>query len=190
MEVSLLVAEPGHATPNTDFERHWYALRVKPQHERTVSYALQKRGIDRYVPLYKSLRRWADSFKELELPIFPGYLFCRLTTSDMPGVLATPAVYQLVGIGDEPSPIAEDELHTIQRIESAGLPIVPWPWLKEGQQVQIARGPLAGVTGLLAGTAKSWHVVVNIQLLRRGVAVAVDRGDLAPMAATAASAGA
>lgn len=168
--------------------RQWYALRVKPQHERTVSYTLQKKGYERYVPLYKALRRWADSLKELDLPIFPGFVFCRMAPFDVAEVLATPAVYQLVGRGAVPAPIEEHELQDIQRIESAGLPIVPWPCLKEGQRVRIARGPLSGLTGLLAGSAKAWHVVVNIHLLQRGVAVAVDREDIAPLGAAAASA--
>jgi len=174
-----------------DSSRRWYALRVKPQHERTVSYTLQKKGFERYVPIYKAFRRWSDSLKELDLPIFPGYVFCRLGPLDTAEVLATPAVYQLVGRGAAPAPIEDHELHDIQRIESAGLPVVPWPCLKEGQRVRIARGPLSGLTGLLAGSNNAWHVVVNVQLLQRGVAVAVDRGDIAPLAtaATAASGG-
>ncbi len=177
--------EPEEARADSAAQRHWYALRVKPQHERTVSYALQKKGFERYVPLYKALRRWADSLKELDLPIFPGYIFCRIAPNEAPEILATPAVYQFVARGAVPAPIEEHELHVIQRIESAGLPVGPWPYLKEGQQVRISRGPLTGVIGLLASSTKSWHVVVNVQLLQRGVAVTVDRSDLAPLAAAA-----
>jgi len=168
-----------------DSGRQWYVVRVKPQHERTVSYSLLKKGFERYVPLYKTLRRWSESLKELGLPIFPGCVFCRLALEDAPEVLATPAVYQLVGHGAVPVPVEEHELHTIQRIESAGLPIAPWPYLREGQRVQVARGPLTGVTGMLAGSTKTWHVVVNVHLLQRGVAVTVGRSDLAPLAAAA-----
>ena len=189
MESMIVESGAGQIGSGLDHQRQWYALRVKPQHERTVSYSLHKRGFDRYVPLYKSFRRWADSLKELELPIFPGFVFCRLTSFDVPAVLATPAVYQLVGRGSVPAPIEDHELHTVQRIESAGLPVIPWPCLKDGQTVRIARGPLAGLTGLLACSSKTWHVVVNISLLQRGVAVAVDRGDLAPMTMAAAASG-
>lgn len=173
------------AGTSPDFGRQWYALRVKPQHERTVGYALQKKGFERYLPLYKAVRRWADNLKELEMPIFPGHVFCRLALTEAPSVLATPAVYQLVARGCEPEPIEAHQLHIIQRIESAGLPIIPWPFLKAGQTVRITQGPLSGVTGLLAGSTKSWHVVVNVQLLQRGVAVTVNRSDLAPLAAAA-----
>ena len=177
--------QSGAAGLGLDLKRQWYALRVKPQHERTVSYALQKRGFERYVPIYKALRRWSDSIREMDVPIFPGYVFCRLDLLEAAGVLNTPAVYQLATRSGVAAPIEEHELHTIQRIESAGLPVVPWPFLKEGQLVRIARGPLTGVAGMLASSSKTWHVVVNIQLLQRGVAVAIDRSDLAPLAAAA-----
>ena len=76
-------------------------------------------------------------------------------------------------------------MHRIQRIEQAGLPVLPWPYLREGQRVCIAQGPLAGLSGLLASSSKSWHVVVNVQLLQRGVAVTVDPTNLAPLAEAA-----
>jgi transcription antitermination factor NusG len=187
--VTLTVGvEPDLAGTGLLAERQWYALRVKPQHERTVSYALQRKGFERYVPLYKALRRWADSLKDIELPVFPGYVFCRMSPEEAPAVLATPAVYHVISHGAVPAQIEERELHEIQRIESAGLPVGPWPYLKEGQRVRIARGPLAGVTGLLASSNESWHVVVNVQLLQRGIAVAVERGDVAPLATAAATA--
>jgi transcription antitermination factor NusG len=189
MESMIASATPEATVAALDQDRQWYAVRVKPQHERTVSYTFRKKGFDRYVPLYKALRRWADSLKELDLPLFPGYVFCRLASLDVPAVLATPAVYQIVARGNVPAPIAEDELHILRRIESAGLPIAPWPYLKEGQKVRIARGPLTGVSGFLANSAKNWHVVVNMPLLQRGVGVTVAREDLAPMSMVAAAAG-
>jgi transcription antitermination factor NusG len=185
MDSMIAAFGPEETVPGAESVRQWYALRVKPQHERTVSYGLLKRGFEGYVPLYKGLRRWADTLKELDLPVFPGHVFCRLLPADMPLVLTAPAVYHFIARGSLPAPIEEHELHIIQRIESAGLPVVPWPYLKEGQQVRIARGPLSGITGLLACSTKTWHVVVNIHLLQRSVAVAIDRSDLAPLAAAA-----
>lgn len=185
MDTLPVLALPGTVAADAAADRQWYALRVKPQHERTVSYALQKKGFERYLPLYKSLRRWAETWKELDLPVFPGYVFCRFSLFEAPEILSTPAVYHLVTRGSAPVPLEEHELHTIQRIESAGLPIVPWPYLKEGQTVRIARGPLFGVTGMLACSTKAWHVVVNVHLLQRGVAVAIDRSDIAPLVAAA-----
>jgi transcription antitermination factor NusG len=183
MDVLAMAVNPCAVDSGPGLTRQWYAVRVKPQHERTVSYSLSKKGFERYVPLYKALRRWSDSYRELDLPIFPGFVFCRLDLLEVASVLSTPAVYQLAMRGGVAVPIEDRQLHTIQRIESAGLPVVPWPFLKEGQEVRIARGPLTGVDGLLASSTKAWHVVVNIQQLQRGVAVAIDYSDIAPLAA-------
>ncbi|MBM3797997.1 MAG: hypothetical protein FJW31_29045 [Acidobacteria bacterium] len=56
-------------------EREWFAVQVKPQHERTVPYALGRLGFERYVPLCRAVRRWAEGFKELDVPVFAGFVF-------------------------------------------------------------------------------------------------------------------
>ena len=187
MENTPLSVEPEYGPSTQGTERNWYVIRVKPQHERTVSYALARKDFDCYVPLYKAMRRWADSLKELELPLFPGYVFCKMNPGHAPEILRMPAVYQLVGQGSWPAFIEEPELHRIQRIEKAGLPISPWPYLKKGEQVRVASGPLAGLDGMLATTPNTWHVVVNVQLLQRGVAVAVNQRDFITLASAASA---
>lgn len=178
--------QPGTTQIHAAAEPGWHVVRVKPQHERTVAYALQKKEFRCYVPFYKAARRWADGLKELEVPIFPGYVFCLMKAEEASCIVNLPAVYQLLGQGGEPSEIEEPQLHVIQRIEKSGLPISPWPYLKEGQRVTIQTGPLAGVVGLLASTSRSWHVVVNVHLLQRGVAVAVNEKQLALASAAGA----
>lgn len=187
MENTPVGVEPEYVSSTQAGERNWYVIRVKPQHERTVSYALARKDFDCYVPLYTAKRRWADSLKELDLPLFPGYVFCRMNHAHAAEILRMPAVYQLVGEGNWPAFIEEPELHRIQRIEKAGLPISPWPYLKKGQQVRVASGPLAGLDGVLATTPSTWHVVVNVQLLQRGVAVAVNQRDLITLASAASA---
>lgn len=166
-------------------EREWFAVRVKPQHERTVAYALGRLGFERYVPLCRTMRRWAEGFKELDVPIFAGFVFCRMRREEVTAIAAMPAVYNVVGHGPQPVPISEAELQVVKRIESSGLPVSPWPFLRQGQIVEIASGPLSGVKGMLASTMKSWHVVINVELLDRSIAVAVDRADLKAAAAAA-----
>jgi hypothetical protein len=52
----------------------WYAAYTNPRHEKYVARQLDERSIDSFLPLYRSLRRWKDRRKQIELPLFPGYL--------------------------------------------------------------------------------------------------------------------
>ncbi|PYV81621.1 MAG: hypothetical protein DMG05_29645, partial [Acidobacteria bacterium] len=61
--------------PNTGVQ--WFALVVRSQHEKMVASVLHSKGYEEFLPLYTVKRRWSDRIKQLELPLFPGYVFCR-----------------------------------------------------------------------------------------------------------------
>lgn len=163
---------------NLHREPCWFALTVKPQHEKTAARALGVRGLEYFVPLYRARRRWSDRTKELELPLFPGYVFCRFAAGERAGVLATPGITSVVGFGRTPAPVAESEIEAIQRMVSSGLPVGPWPFLRVGQAVRIEAGPLCGLEGILVQLKDAWRVVVSVHLLQRSVAVEIDRDVL------------
>ena len=71
----------------------WYALTVKPQHERAASRYLRDKGLDEFSPLYRARKRWSDRWKEVERCLFPGYVFCRFSYDDRLRVLGTPGIW-------------------------------------------------------------------------------------------------
>jgi transcription antitermination factor NusG len=158
----------------------WYALAVKPRHEKAVAADLRQRGLEEYLPLYGARRSWSDRVKLVELPLFPGYVFCRYGYGERSRVVTAPGVRAVVGFAGADAPVEDSEIAALRTILAAGLPVAPWPYLGAGSRVRIARGPLAGVEGTLAGDKGAWRVVVNVELLRRSVAVEVDREAVAP----------
>ncbi|MBK5291201.1 MAG: hypothetical protein JJE04_05935 [Acidobacteriia bacterium] len=164
-----------------DQGRHWFAFRIKPQHERAVLHALQARDLEPYLPLYHTQRRWSDRVKEVALPLFGGYLFCRMEIGQRARVLSVPGVRAMVAFGNIPAAIPDIQIEVVRQMETAGLPMMPWPFLEAGQRVQIQGGPLDGLEGTLAANPDSWRVVVNVELLHRGVAVTVERGQIFPL---------
>jgi hypothetical protein len=58
------------------------------------------------------------------------------------------------------------------------LPLEPWQYLEVGQQVRIEGGALDGLTGILVQEKNLMRVVVNVNLLRRSVAVEISRDRL------------
>ena len=65
----------------------WYALRVRPRFEKMVASALLSKGYEGFLPLYRHRSRWSDRIKEVLLPLFPGYMFCRFDEKKCPEVL-------------------------------------------------------------------------------------------------------
>ena len=127
------------------------------------------------MPTYVLKRRWSDRVKLLELPLFPGYVFCRLDPLVRLPVLTTPGVLSIVGSGKEPIAIPEKQIDDVRRIVQSTTSAEPWPYLECGDSVTISDGPLRGVEGILAMVKNSCRVVVSITLLQRSMAVEVDR---------------
>ncbi len=166
----------------------WYALTVKPNHERAAAGALEYRGMQSFLPLYRSRRRWSDRFRELDLPLFAGYIFCRFGREERGLVLATPGVNSVVGLGRAPEAVPEEEIESVRRLVASSLPVTPWPFLRAGQRVRIEAGPLRGLEGILTQVKDAWRVVVSVELLQRSVAAEVDRDMLSVVPARPAAA--
>ena len=163
-----------------DSPEQWFALRVKSRHEKVVSCAVRNKGFEESLPLYESCRRWSDRVKTLELPLFPGYVFCRLDPRHRLHLLTIPGALYFAGVGKTPTPIDEGEITAIQTAVRSGLPTEPWPFLEVGQRVRLDNGPLAGLEGILMENSRQHRVVISVGLLRRSVAVSIERHWVAP----------
>jgi transcription antitermination factor NusG len=151
----------------------WFALRVRPNYEKPVAAALRGKGFQEYLPLVRSRRQWSDRVKEMDLPLFPGYLFCRLNLDERMPLLTTPGFLYLVGVGRNPEPVDETEIAAIRAVLRSGLPVTPWPSLMVGQKVQLKHGPLRGLEGVLTRIANQHRMYVSVTLLKRSISVEV-----------------
>lgn len=152
----------------------WFALTVKHQHERGVQAALASCEIEAFVPVYRARRPWSDRVKEVEAPLFPGYVFGCFPARERVRVLNTPGVGRIVGFGGVPMPVADEEIANIRAALGSHLALRPWPFLKTGDRVRVERGPLRGVEGRLLREKNGLRLVIGVELLQRAMAVEVD----------------
>ena len=172
----------GCATPWRPDNLSWYALQIRSKLGSLASATLCGKGYEAYLPLYRCGRRWSDRVKQLDLPLFPGYLFCRFDVLDRLPILTTPGVISVVGAGKTPIPVDEEEIEAVRAILRSGLAARPWPFLQVGSKVYIERGPLTGLEGIIANTDKVYRLIVSVNLLQRSVAVEIDREWARPIA--------
>lgn len=153
----------------------WYAVRVRSHFEQVTSAFLRSKGYEEFVPLVLTRRRWSDRMKELQVPLFPGYVFCRFDAARRLPVVQAPGFVTLVAFGTHPVPIPEEEIQAVQAMVQSGLRVQPYPFLRAGQKVRIDRGPLSGVEGVVVELKKHFRLIATVTLLQRSVSVEMDR---------------
>ncbi|MEX2303779.1 MAG: UpxY family transcription antiterminator [Bryobacterales bacterium] len=158
----------------------WFALLVKPRHEKAVAAALRTKGFEEFLPLCVVRRKWSDRHKTLEAPLLAGYTFCRFEPGERVRVLRTPGVRKIVGWGASPVPVEEAEIQALQKVIQARVPASPCPYLRTGQEISIDRGPLTGLSGLLLEAKGHSRLIVSVTLLQRSVSVEVDQDWISP----------
>jgi transcription antitermination factor NusG len=161
--------------PNPNRIHPWYAIRVRSNFELMAAAGLRGKGYEPFVPMYRARRRWSDRVKHVELPLFPGYVFCRFDVTQRLPILTAPGVVAIVSIGRDPVSLDESEIAAIHTVIASGLPAVPWPYLAIGNRVLIEDGPLEGVEGVVTTIKKQQRLLVSVTMLQRSVAVEVDR---------------
>jgi transcription antitermination factor NusG len=162
----------------------WFALQVRSNLEKAVQLALRTKGYDEFLPLYHKRNRWSDRMRDVDLPLFPGYVFGRFTFNRRLPILTIPGVVRIVGIGRNPEPIDEAQLDAIRSLVTSGLPVAPWPFLQVGDRVIIEKGSLTGIEGILVQTKSQCRVVLSVDLLQRSVGVEIERDWIRPVPAT------
>src|ERR1700745_2519823 len=100
---------------------NWYVIHIRSKCERSVTEALQSKGVETFLPSYRTRRRWSDRVKEIELPLFAGYAFCKCDPFRRLPILTTPGVISILGSGSGPTPVEDSEIAAIQAIVSSGL---------------------------------------------------------------------
>jgi len=153
----------------------WRALTVKSRHEKVAAQSLRGRGLEEFLPLYTSRRQWSDRSVTVEMPLFPGYVFCRVSQQQRVQALTAPGVGSIVGFGGKDATVEDHEIENVRRMLNSGRPVEPWPYVRVGHVVEIQAGPLSGLRGEVVREKGIWRLIVNVELLQRSVAAELGR---------------
>ena len=152
----------------------WYAVMTRPRHEKKVADELARRSVQAFLPLVSEVHRWSDRRKTVELPLFPGYVFVRLTPTaeDKVSVLMLGGVLHFVGCAGHGAPISDAEIDSIRAILGSKIAVFQTGFLKIGQRVRVRGGALDGVEGILAECGR--RLVVSVNAIHRSVFVTLE----------------
>jgi len=156
----------------------WYVAYIRSRHEKSVARQMTDSGIECLLPMYRFDRRWKDRRKQLDLPLFPGYVFLQISLQERLRVLRVPGVVNFVSFNGKPAPLEDSEVEVLRRGFS-GDGIQPHPFIKVGRRVRVSSDPMAGLDGVLVRKKDRCRVVLSIELIQRAVCVEVDEAEVA-----------
>jgi transcription antitermination factor NusG len=159
----------------------WWALYTRHQHEKVVAEMLEAKGVEVFLPLYESVRRWKDRQKVLALPLFPCYVFVRGQADRRLQMVSTPGVHMILTHGERMAAIPESEIEAIRRSVGGSYRVEPHPFLKVGERVRVIRGSLQGVEGILARKKGLYRLILSVSMLAQSVAVEIAACDVEPV---------
>lgn len=175
-ETSTLSPSIGGVANSAD--PRWVAVYTVARHEKAVARQLEERRIDTFLPLYRSLHRWKDRKKEVELALFPSYVFVRIAARNKLPVLQVPGVVSIVTFNGEMAALPEQDINALRNGLDHQMCAEPCPYLKVGKRVRVVRGPMAGAEGILSRKKDKYRFVISVDVLMRSVALEVDASDL------------
>ncbi len=156
----------------------WFAVYVSSRHEKKVGVQLGRRGIESFLPLYRTVHRWRNrSTKRLELPLFPNYLFVHMAPQEHVRVLQVPGVLSMVCCGREPVPVPESVVEGL-RVALALREMAPHPRLVVGCRVRIIKGPLCDMEGVLVRKKNNLRIVITLDQIMQSAAVDVNADEI------------
>ncbi len=170
----------------TGSELAWFAIYVQVNHEREVTRRLEGREICAFLPLMECWSKRRDRRKKIQVPLFPGYVFVNVVLDNYTNlnILKTPGALSLIRNSEGPLPIPAYQIENLRTMIGSSQPISPHQYLKEGDWVQVMRGPLTGCVGLLHRIdPKRGRLVVGVDIIKKSVSVELDTEDVEPIQA-------
>ena len=173
-EIESPMAPDGHGISRSA----WYAAYTSARHEKRVAEHLRQREIDCFLPLYETVHRWNNGRHRVQLPLFPGYIFVHIVLRDKLRVLQVPGLLNLVSFSGSPAPLPEKDIDVLRNALMAGLSTQPYRYLNIGSRIEICRGPLRGLRGILLRHQGHFRVVISVEMIMRSIIVEVEAADV------------
>ncbi len=156
----------------------WYVLWTHSHCEQLVYDQLAVKGFELFLPTIDAWSRRFGIRRLARAPLFGGYLFLH-HAMDKASYLEVRKARGLVRVlgerWDRLDVVPDQSIEAIQRVLRTRVPILPYPYLREGQRVRITSGPMADVEGILVrSNPNKGLLVMSVDLLQRSIAVQVD----------------
>jgi transcriptional antiterminator RfaH len=155
-------------------EKKWYAIYTRPRFEKKAVRYLEERHINSYLPLVKTLRKWSDRNKLVELPLFASYVFVKVDNTEYPHVLNGPGIVRYVCFEGKAVEIPESQIENIRWILSTDVKTeVVDESIPQGSLIEIIKGPLIGLRAEMITYNNKSRILVRLDQFEKSVEIQV-----------------
>jgi transcription antitermination factor NusG len=153
-------------------EPKWYAIYTNPRAEKQVRDRLLESGVEVFLPLQKTYRIWSDRKKLVERPLLSSYVFVKVTPIEFPRVYQTSGIVRFVTFEGKPASIPQNQIDNLRLLINSDTEIeISSEKFEQGDNVEVIRGSLVGLTGELVTLGSHSRVVVRIDRLDQNLIV-------------------
>lgn len=154
---------------------HWYACYTKPRAEKAVYQRLQDGGIEAYLPLQRTRKKWSDRMKWVDEPLLKSYIFVKVVPADFIRVLQTTGIVRFITFESKAVPIPESQINAIRLLLEQGMELeVVEGRIEPGQMVEVQAGPMIGLRGELIEYRGNKRVLVRLGEIGQGLIVSIN----------------
>lgn len=152
----------------------WYACYTKPRAEKITHQRLLNSGIECYLPVQKTRRKWSDRIKWVDEPLFRSYIFVKVIVPDFLKVLQTEGIVRFITFERKAVPIPETQIEAIRLLLGKGVELeITTDRIKAGQAIEVQAGPLMGLRGELVEYRGNRKVLVRLGEIGQGILVTI-----------------
>jgi transcriptional antiterminator RfaH len=159
----------------------WYALQTKVNREKEVEKRLTDLHLEVFLPWMKTRRRIGSRYQWVLVPLFPGYIFCRLDMV-VSGKSArySPGVKDFLTFGSRIADVGSEIIQTLRDRCPDGVAQIESITAKPGDLVRINEGPFSGLEAIFERRLKgSERVAVLLDILGRQTRVVLPSETIA-----------
>jgi transcription antitermination factor NusG len=158
----------------------WYAVLTRSRQEKVAASMLDALDIPNFLPLINERRQWSDRKQVVSVPLFPGYVFVRISKlcESQLRVLKVPGIVFIIGNHNGPQAIPDAEIDSIRTALSHRVQRTPYGSVHIGDRIRIVRGVLAGVEGTLVRSGSGANLIISVEAIQQSIAVHIDSLDV------------
>jgi transcription antitermination factor NusG len=181
VETRIAVEALSRQATGQEIPSEWYAVQTRPRHEKRVAAEVRARDMEEFLPTHRSRHRWRNGvLADVELPLFPCYLFVKVPLCDRLRLLGLPGVIGFAVNSAHPTALPQKDIEALRAL-SVICQAEPHPFLSVGDRVRLVAGPLMGMEGILTRRKQELRVVLSLDFIMRSVAVEVSEFDIEPV---------
>ncbi len=150
----------------------WYPVYTRSRSEKQAFELLQKKGIEAYLPLQKTLKQWSDRKKWITEPLFKSYLFVHITQKQQTEVLMTKGIVRFLYHSGKIANMPDQQIDEIQLLLANDVELeVTSEHISPGEKIIIKAGPLIGLTGEMVSYRSQKQLVIRLENLGQTILV-------------------